>query len=432
MSDATIKEDKGLHSRLQSNLGAANQMPDFGWQHRNQVLSNVHSNGLVMEGVAQPKPGLSAVYLLFSGLVIFILWASFFELDQAVRAQGNIIPSARTQIIQVADGGVLEALMVQEGDQVVVGQELAIMEDYGAKATFEEARAKVKTLLAGLVRSKAQGQGEEPVFTELLPEFAHLVKVQKQLFEQQRKSLNDQVNAIKQSLLIAQEELIMNSGLAETGDISRLDVMRSQREVHELEGQISKLKNEYYMQARQEASEFESQLAMAKYKQAERSNVLSHTILTAPVDGVVKYLKVNTLGGVLKAGDELMQISPTKGNLLIEVKLKPMDVGQVELGLPVTVKLDAFDYAIYGSLDGVLTYLSSDTLTEQVGGQAQTYYRAQVSLMKDVLQNNNKINTQDLKQGMTASIDIKTGKRSVLQFIAKPIVRAFSGALLEK
>ena len=432
MSDTAIKDDKRLSPALPSTASGESQMPDFGWQQRNQVASNVYSNDIAMAGGATPKSGLSAVYLLFSGLIVFILWASYFEIDQAVRAQGNIIPSARTQIIQVADGGVLKALMVQEGDQVVFGQELAVMEDYGAKATFEEARAKVKTLLAGLLRSKAQGQGEEPVFTQLLPEFAHLVKVQKELFEQQRKSLNDQVNAIKQSLLIAQEEFIMNSALAKTGDISRLDVMRSQREVHELEGQISKLTNDHFMEARKEASEFESQLAMAKYKQAERSNVLNHTVLTAPVDGVVKYLKVNTLGGVLKAGDELMQISPTNGNLLIEVKLKPMDVGQVALGLPVTVKLDAFDYAIYGSLDGVLTYVSSDTLTEQVGGQAQTYYRAQVSLMEDVLQNNNKINAQDLKQGMTASIDIKTGKRSVLQFIAKPIVRAFSGALLEK
>ena len=432
MSDTAIKEDKRLSPALPSNASAESQTPDFGWQQRNQVASNVYSNDIAMAGGATPKSGLSAVYLLFSGLIVFILWASFFEIDQAVRAQGNIIPSSRTQIIQVADGGVLEALMVQEGDQVAFGQELAVMEDHGAKATFEEARAKVKTLLAGLIRSKAQGQGKEPIFSELLPEFTDLVKVQMQLFEQQKKSLDDQVYTLDQGLLLANEELTMNLALAETGDISHLDVMRSQGDVHTIEGQLSKLKNDYYQQARKEASEFESQLAVAKYKQAERNNVLNHTVLTAPVDGVVKYLKVNTLGGVLKAGDELMQISPTNGNLLIEVKLKPMDVGQVKLGLPVTVKLDAFDYAIYGSLDGVLTYVSSDTLTEQVGGQAQTYYRAQVSLVEDGLQNNDKIASLDLKQGMTASIDIKTGKRSVLYFIAKPIVRAFSGALLEK
>tara|TARA_B110001469_G_scaffold28068_1_gene28733 strand:- start:197 stop:1492 length:1296 start_codon:yes stop_codon:yes gene_type:complete len=431
MSYSAVQKERAKANALVPNQGGPSDTPDFGWQHRNQVASTIYNNEGLVVGVAA-KPGLSAVYLLFSGLVVFMLWAGFFEIDQAVRAQGNIIPSTRTQIIQVADGGVLEALMVQEGDQVEFGQELAVMEDHGAKATFEEARAKVKTLLAGLIRSKAQGQGKEPVFSELLPEFTGLVEVQQQLFEQQKKSLDDQVYGLDQSLLLANEELMMNLALAETGDISRLDVMRSQREVHTLEGQLSKLKNDYYQQARKEASEFESQLAMAKYKQAERNNVLNHTVLNAPVDGVVKYLKVNTLGGVLKAGDELMHISPTNANLLIEVKLKPMDIGQVELGLPVTVKLDAFDYAIYGSLEGVLTYVSSDTLTEQVGGQSQTYYRAQVSLIEDVLQHNDKINRLDLKQGMTASIDIKTGKRSVLHFIAKPIVRAFSGALLEK
>ena len=431
MSHSAIQEERAKSSYLVQSQGEQSGTPDFGWQHRNQVSSTIYHNDGLIAGTAA-KSSLSAVYLLFSGLIVFILWASFFELDQAVRAQGNIIPSTRTQIIQVADGGVLEELMVQEGDEVEFGQELAVMEDYGAKATFEEARANVKTLLAGLIRSKAQGQEKEPVFAELLPEFVDLVQVQQQLFEQQKKSLDDQVYTLAQGLSLANEELMMNIALAETGDISRLDVMRSQREVHALEGQLSKLKNDYYQQARKEASEFESQLAIAKYKQAERNNVLNHTVLTAPVDGVIKYLKVNTLGGVLKAGDELMQISPTNGDLLIEVKLKPMDVGQVDLGLPVTVKFDAFDYAIYGSLDGVLTYVSSDTLTEQVGGQSQTYYRAQVSLIEDVLQNNGKINSLDLKQGMTASIDIKTGKRSVLHFIAKPIVRAFSGALLEK
>ena len=322
MSDIAIKADQRLSSTLPSNNSGESQAPDFGWQQRNQVASNVYSNDIAMIGGATPKSGLSAVYLLFSGLIVFILWASFFEIDQAVRAQGNIIPSSRTQIIQVADGGVLEALMVQEGDQVAFGQELAVMEDHGAKATFEEARAKVKTLLAGLIRSKAQGQGKEPVFSELLPEFVDLVRVQQQLFEQQKKSLDDQTYALDHGLSLANEELMMNLSLAETGDISRLDVMRSQREVHVLEGQLSKLKNDYYQQARKEASEFENQLAMAKYKQAERNNVLNHTVLTAPVDGVVKYLKVNTLGGVLKAGDELMQISPTNGNLLIEVKLQ--------------------------------------------------------------------------------------------------------------
>ena len=151
MSDTAIKEDKRLSPALPSNASGESQTPDFGWQQRNQVASNVYSNDIAMIGGATPKSGLSAVYLLFSGLIVFILWASFFEIDQAVRAQGNIIPSSRTQIIQVADGGVLEALMVQEGDQVAFGQELAVMEDHGAKATFEEARAKVKTLLAGLI-----------------------------------------------------------------------------------------------------------------------------------------------------------------------------------------------------------------------------------------------------------------------------------------
>jgi adhesin transport system membrane fusion protein len=427
-----MKEQIVANPAQQENPKTQAEKPNFGWQQRNQVSSRVYSDDMLVPDSMPHKTGLSAVYLLFGGLAMFIIWASFFELDQAVRAQGNIIPSARTQIIQVADGGILEQLLVQEGDKVKLGQALAVMEDQRAKATFEESRAKVKTLEAGLIRSTAQGQGKTPNFDRLMPEFADLVRVQQRLYEQQRKSLDDGLYTLEQGLSLADEEHKMNLALAETDDISRLDVMRSQREVQDLNGKLSQLKNDYAKQARKEASEFQNQLAVARYKQAERQNLLDHTVLTAPVDGVVKYLKVSTIGGVLKAGDELMQISPTNGKLLIEVKLKPMDVGQIELGLPVTIKLDAFDYAIYGSLDGVLTYVSSDTLTEQVGGQAQTYYRAQVGLAEDALENNTKISGRDLKQGMTATVDIKTGRRSVLQFIAKPIMRAFAGALLEK
>lgn len=404
----------------------------YGWQPRNNSYDLVPSERFQVPLEHKASAGRGVFYLMLLGLILFIGWASLFEIDQAVRAQGKVIPSARTQVVQAADGGVLEQLFVQEGDKVSQGQDLAVLEKERVNASYEETRSKVADLQIALLRAQAEGMGRQPDFSDMASEYADLVQVQQQLFEQNQVSLADELANIDAALELANEELSMNESLFETGDISRLDVMRSQREVNDLQGQKSKLSNDYLQRARKEATDLEGQLATARYKLEERKSVLDHTIITAPVDGVVKYLKVTTLGGVLRAGDELMQISPTDGDVVVEMKLKPMDIGQLELGLPVTVKLEAYDPTIYGGITGTLVYISSDTLTEQVGDQTVTHYRGHVRLDPQVSQTNEKIKLSLLKQGMTATVDIRTGSRTVLEFIAKPIVRAFSGALIQK
>ena len=404
----------------------------YGWEPRNNVYDLVPGDRFQVPSEHQRQSGQGIFYLMVLGLVLFIAWASFFEIDQAVRAQGKVIPSARTQVIQAADGGVLESLFVQEGDEVVQGQDLAVLEKQRVNASYEETRSKVADLEIALIRAQAEGLNQEPDFSAIGAEYTDLIMVQQDLYQQNRILLNDELSTLRSALALANEELSMNETLFESGDISRLDVMRSQREVNDLKGQQVKLRNEYLQRARKEASDLEGQLAGARYKLEERKSVLDHTVLVAPVDGVVKFLKVTTLGGVLRAGDELMHISPTDGDVVVEMKLQPVDIGQLELGLPVTVKLDAYDATIFGGITGELVYISSDTLTEQVGDQTMTHYRGHVRLDPQELQTNEKIRLDQLKQGMTATIDIRTGTRTVLEFIAKPIMRAFPGALIQK
>jgi adhesin transport system membrane fusion protein len=150
------------------------------------------------------------------------------------------------------------------------------------------------------------------------------------------------------------------------------------------------------------------------------------------VAGVVKFLKVTTIGGVLRGGDELMQIAPTDEDLIIEAKVNPSDVGQLSVGLPVSVKVDAFDYSVYGMLNGDLRYISPDTLSETgQSGQTQTFYRVKIHLPRQQAQNP-KAHEIVVKPGMTVGIDIRTGKRSVLGYLAKPVIKAFGGALTER
>lgn len=380
------------------------------------------------------KPGtVSMTMLLLIGLILFLLWAALFEIDQTVRAQGQVIPKARTQVIQAADGGVLSQILVHEGQTVAVGERLAVLERDRSNADYEEIRAKIAAISAGLERAHAEASGRPLRFKDQLKEFPEFIEVQRALYQQRQRGLQEELASLHDSLDMAQEELRMNETLLENGDTSRLEVMRSKRQIVDIQGRINAVHNKYLQEARQEITQLEEELASSRYKLKDRQSVLGHTELTSPVAGIIKYLKINTIGGVLRAGDELMQISPTEGGMLIEVQINPVDIGQLSLGLPVTIKLDAFDYSIYGTLQGVLSYVSADTLTEQDGtGQASTYYRAQVQVDADKSKTNPKLANVPLKPGMTATVDIRTDSRSVLQYLAKPVFKAFGGAMNER
>jgi adhesin transport system membrane fusion protein len=376
-------------------------------------------------------PRLSLIAVLAAMFLAFLAWAAWFEIDQTVRAQGSVITSARTQIIQAADGGVLSEILVQEGQEVKAGQKLAVLEKDRSNAAYEESRSKVAALQAGLIRARAESNETKPVFPASVRAYPEFVAAQERLYAQKRASLNDATGALEDALKLAREELQMNQGLLKSGDVSRLEVMRALRQVSELEARLSEVRNKYAQEARQEVTRLEDELSSQRYKLEERRSVLEHTDLIAPVAGIVKYLRVNTIGGVLRGGDELMQISPTESDMVIEAKINPVDIGQLELGLPVLVKLDAFDFSVYGMLTGKLTYLSSDTLVEQgANGQTMSYYRAHVRI--DANQANAMLARVSLKPGMTSTIDIKTRTRSVLRYLLKPVIKTFSGALNER
>ena len=383
----------------------------------------------------QCRGAISMTFLLFVALTTFLLWAALFEIDQTVRAQGQIIPMARTQVIQSVDGGVLEKMLVEEGQTVKAGQQLAVLERERSIAGFDESRAKEAALTAAFTRAQAEASGRVLEFGSNLKRFPEFIAVQQALYEQRKRGLQEELATLKDALDMAKEELRMNEVLLKNGDTSQLEVMRAKRQVGEIEGKINATRNKYLQEARAEATKTSEDLASNHYKLNERQSILGKTILAAPIAGVVKYLKLTTIGGVLRAGDELMQISPTESEMVFEVKINPADIGQLRTGLPVSIKLDAFDYSIYGSLDGTLTYLSSDTLAEQgANGQTSTYYRAQVRIDAERAKThpNPKLASVALKPGMTATVDIRTGNRSVLKYLAKPVYKAFGGAMNER
>jgi adhesin transport system membrane fusion protein len=371
------------------------------------------------------------LWLMAAGFVGFVIWAASFEIDQSVRTTGQVISIARTQIIQTADGGVLSDLAVQEGQTVKAGQLLAKLEKERAMAGYEEGRAKVASIRAGLARTKAEIEGGSPQFGRDFNAFPNFVRAQMGLFDQRKRALDEELQVLNQSLEMAEKELAMNANLLKTGDASEIDVLRAKRQVADVQGRIVATRNKYLQEARAETLRLEEELASQSHKLSERQSVLAHTDIIAPMDGIVKFLRITTMGGVLRAGEELMQIAPAGDDLIIEGKVTPADIGQLKQGQPANVKIDAFDYSIYGTLDGQLVHISPDTLSEQgPQGQTTTYYRVHVKVLSQ--QSNPKAPRIDVRPGMTAGLDIQTGQRTLLNYLLKPVIKSFSGALTEK
>ena len=376
---------------------------------------------------------ISAMWFLLLFLLTFVGWASIFELDQHIRAQGLVIPSSRTQVIQAMDGGSLRAIYVHEGEIVKSGQKLALLEDDRAQAAHEQAKAEVFSRKAALIRCLAELAGKKPKFPKEFDQYPQFVDAQVGYYEQRKRGLDDELEVQKASLKLAKEEYNLSERLGKSGDISRVEVMRSLRQVLDIESRITGLRNKYLQEAYQEMVKVEDDLSSSRYKLDEKVSILDHTEMLAPMAGIIKYVRITTIGGVLKPGDELMQISPIDEEILAEIKINPADIGQLRTGLPVSLRLDAFDYSLYGKLEGTLRYISPDTLTEPgANGQQQVFYRAQVAINEMSTQLESKIRVSEIMPGMVVTADILTGHRTVLHYLLKPIYKAFDGALSQK
>ncbi|MFY8192098.1 MAG: HlyD family efflux transporter periplasmic adaptor subunit [Limnohabitans sp.] len=380
---------------------------------------------------AHARQLITPTRLLAMALLVFALWSTQSEMDQTVRSSGQVIAVARNQIIQAADGGVLTQLLVSEGQAVQAGQVVAKLESTRSEAGFQEIQAKLTALQAARMRARAESSGELLTFDEKFDARGQFKLAQEQIYKQKKQGLNEDLALLNSSLLLSEEELRISQSLFKSGDLSQIELMKSQRQLHESQGRILTLKNKYLQDAKLELVRLEEEISSNQFKLNERQSLLDHSVLTTPVAGIVKVIRINTVGGVLRAGDELMQISPTESGQVIEAKINPSDIGELKVGLPVSVKLDAFDFSVYGMLNGNLSHISSDTLTESgANGSLQTYYRIQVELAPMPV--SDRIKPTDLKPGMTASLDIRTRSRSVWQYLSKPIQKAFSGALHER
>lgn len=382
---------------------------------------------------AELKTGSSRLIIWGAALSVagFLIWANWAELDQITRATGQVIASSRNQVIQAPDGGVLAAIPVREGVQVKRGELLARFDKTRTEAGYLESAAKAAALTATVARLNAEIVGGEPRFPPELNNYPEFRITQLALFKKRQAAVREEISALEQSRTLINAELEMNMPLLKTGDVSRAEILKLQRQAAEIQGQITNRRNKYLQEIQTDLAKAQEDLAGVQQIVAQRKEQLAYTDIRSPMDGTVRNVRLTTLGGVAKPGEEIMQIVPLNDDMIIEVKVKPADIAFVRPGLPASVKLDAYDYTIYGALAGEVIYISADTLNEEVRGNDQPYYRVQIKTQARNLvgRQNQRI---EIQPGMTATVDIKTGSKTVWRYLTKPITKTMQESLGER
>ena len=362
--------------------------------------------------------------------VLAVAWAGWARIEQVTRASGQVIASGRNQVVQTPDGGVIEELLVHEGSPVKRGQLLFKLEATKAQAAWRESAARTAALRATAARLQAEVFGGEPRFAND-PQFAEFERNQRVLFTRRQSAINEEVAALQQALDLVKTELQLNEPLVKSGDVSRADILRLQRQVADIQGQITNRRNKYLQDSQAELAKAQEDLSSAEQVLAQRKEQLDYTQAHAPTDGIVRNVRITTRGGVARPGEEILQIVPQDGDLFVEVKVKPADIGFVKPGLPATLKLDAWDYTIYGTLQGVVTYISADTLTEETRTNEPPYYRVQIRINDQSLSRPQRKELA-VQPGMTVTAEIRTGSSTVLRYITKPVTKTLSESLGER
>lgn len=375
------------------------------------------------------------ILVVLIGVSLFGVWSIYFNIDELARARGQVIAVARTQIIQAAQEGVLGAIYVEEGQAVVRGQLLALMEQDRALAAVEDSRNKVAALKASLARLRAEVYGKPLEFPADIDEFVAFRENQMQLYRVRRQALEEGISAIAANRDLVRAELDITEPLLRAGDVGKAEVIRLKRQETELEGQIINLRNKFFQDAQADMTRAEEELATQEQLLRERNVLLEQTHLAAPADGVVRKIAITTPGAALRPGEVVMEMLPSGSELIVEAKYAPADVAFIHPGLRAEVKLDAYDSSVYGSLTGEVAYISPDALAEPdpKGGES-IYYRVQIHLDPLAVQ---KVEGAErgriiVTPGMTVTSEIRTHERSIFSYLTKPITKTLATALNER
>lgn len=344
-----------------------------------------------------------------------------------------MIASSRVQVIQAVDGGVLSELHVKEGDRVKPGQILARLDQTRVGASVAEVKARLFSLKARAIRLRAEVTGtKKMVFPDIFAnELKEIADVESALFRQRRTGLREELRTLRVAVRLSKKELQLTEKLGRDGDVSGQELLRAQRGLNDAEARLINRRNRFLEEARIELTRAEDEIAQNEQVLTRRQQEQDDSVFTAVLPGIVKNIRVTTVGGVLRVGEEIMQIVPVDDDLVVEAKVSPTDIARVRPGLAATIRFDPFDYTIYGGVKGEVIYVSADTLKEETSRGIETYYRVRLS-PKTIPVVSTIGRSLDILPGMTAQVDIRTGDRTLMDFLLKPLRKTLSESFGER
>jgi adhesin transport system membrane fusion protein len=416
--------------------------------------------------------GLSHVLLLAitAFVAAFIAWANWATLEEVTRGEGKVIPSRQVQIVQNLEGGIVAGILVHEGEVVDEGQVLLRIDNIRAASDYREKRARHLSLLAAASRLTAEVEGtplrfpaevkdeapemaadEQALFTSrrlALENDLEILERQVEQREQEQRELRTKLAQDERSHALASQQLAISEPLAQQRIVSKIDLLKLQREVSELKGAVEQTKlalpraesalreakqrieatrSSFRADAQKDLNNVRAEIAGLREVIVAGQDRVRRTEVRSPVRGTIKQLKFNTLGGVVQPGEPMVEIVPLEDTLLVEAQVRPADIAFLRPDLPAMVKITAYDFARYGGLEGRVEDISADTIKNE---RDEAFYRVRVRTERNYL--GNEQNPMEIIPGMTAQVDVLTGRKTVMDYLLKPILRARDHALRER
>ena len=414
--------------------------------------------------------GHSLLFLVLAFFIAAVWWAYETSLDEVTRGEGKVVPSSKIQVIQNLEGGILAEVLVSEGQSVEKGQVLLKIDDTRFSSSFRETELKFYELLARSTRLKAESSGSNFIVPkEVVETSPALAENEKSLHQSRQNELNSTLRVLRQQLAQKQQELVergakqsqlktsydlsykemtISEPLVAAGVMSEIELLRLKRAANDLHGEmeanrlavprIRSAQNEVKQKIEEQTLQFKAQAARefsevnAEFERTKESVVslqdrVARTQVRSPVKGTINQLKINTVGGIIQPGMDLLEIVPIEDNLLVETKIRPADIAFLRPGQEAMIKLTAYDFSIYGGLLAKLERISADTITDEEGN---SFYLIYLRTDKNYIDNGEEL--LHIIPGMTTTVDILTGKKTVLDYLLKPILKARNEALRER
>ncbi|MGQ3892875.1 HlyD family type I secretion periplasmic adaptor subunit [Legionella sp. CNM-4043-24] len=375
------------------------------------------------------------LYTVLLFLLGSVLWAAFATIDEISVAEGKIIPSSQNKIIQSLDGGIVQEMLVHEGETVEKNQILLRLDVTRYAADYGQAKEKYYALLAMIARLKAETQDLDSINfpKEILP-FSDLIARENKLFKTRKEALAADSAVLEKSYALANHEVEIMQPLVDKGYASRLELIRAQRDANDIKGKLQQLKSQFHEKALEELNQNSAELSSIIENLTALRDKMDDTVIASPVKGIIKKINVVTIGGVISPGMDIMEIVPIEDNLLFEAKIKPTDIAFIHPGQKASIKLTAYDYTVYGALHGQVESVSADSIENEKArpatGIPEIYYRVLIRAERNYLGSEH--HKLMIIPGMSGTAHIVTGKKTVLTYLLKPFIKAKQEALRER